>query len=79
MPDNYSLIIKNGSCYINGKFESIDLAISGDKIKKVGKVDLNSSKVFSGLEVVIISKPFTTLNLCAFDMGLSFFTGMRNN
>ena len=46
MSDNYSLIIKNGSCYIEGKFQNIDLAISGNKIKKIGKIDLNSSKVF---------------------------------
>ena len=46
MSDNYSLIIKNGSCYIEGKFQSIDIALSGNKIKKVGKIDLNSSKVF---------------------------------
>ena len=46
MSDNYSLIIKNGSCYIDGKFQNIDLAISGNKIKKIGKIDLNSSKVF---------------------------------
>ena len=46
MTDNYSLIIKNGSCYIEGKFQNIDLALSGNKIKKIGKIDLNSSKVF---------------------------------
>ena len=46
MYDNYSLIIKNGSCYIQGKFQNIDIALSGNKIKKIGKVDLNSSKVF---------------------------------
>ncbi len=46
MSYNYSLIIKNGSCYIQGKFQNIDIALSGNKIKKIGKVDLNSSKVF---------------------------------
>ncbi len=46
MSDNYSLIIKNGSCYIQGKFQNIDIALSGNKIKRIGKVDLNSSKVF---------------------------------
>ena len=35
MSDNYSLIIKNGSCYIDGKFKSIDLAISGTKLEKM--------------------------------------------
>ena len=58
MSDNYSLIIKNGSCYIDGKFKSIDLAISGNKIKKVGKVDLSKSdgvtrvKSFSGKPMI---------------------------
>ena len=46
MSGNYSLIIKNGSCYIDGKFQNIDIGLSGNKIKKVGKIDLNSSKVF---------------------------------
>ena len=36
MSDNYSLIIKNGSCYIDGKFQNIDLALTGNKIKKIG-------------------------------------------
>ena len=38
MTDNYSLIIKNGSCYINGKLVNTDLGISGNKIKKIGKI-----------------------------------------
>jgi len=46
MSDNYSLIIKNGSCYINGKLIKTDLGLSGKKIKKIGKIELNSSKVF---------------------------------
>ena len=54
MSDNYSLIIKNGSCYIDGKFKSIDLAISGNKIKKVGKVDFNSGKVFDATGKIVL-------------------------
>ena len=46
MSDNYSLIIKNGSCYIEGKLENVDLCLSGNKIKKIGKINLNSAKVF---------------------------------
>ena len=38
MSDNYSLIIKNGSCYINGELVKTDLALSGNKIRKIGKV-----------------------------------------
>ena len=40
MSDNYNLIIKNGSCYIGGKLQNVDLALSGNKIKKIGKTDL---------------------------------------
>ena len=54
MSDNYSLIIKNGSCYIDGKFQKIDLALSGNKIKKVGKIDLNSSKVFDATGKIVL-------------------------
>ncbi len=45
MSDNFSLIIKNGSCYINGKLSKEDVGISGDKIKKIGHIDSNNSKV----------------------------------
>ena len=54
MSDNYSLIIKNGSCYIDGKFQKIDLALSGNKIKKVGKIDLNSGKVFDATGKIVL-------------------------
>ena len=54
MSDNYSLIIKNGSCYIDGKFQKIDLALSGNKIKKVGKIDLNSGKVFDATDKIVL-------------------------
>ena len=40
MPDNYSLIIKNGSCYIEGKFQNTDIALSGNKIIKIGKMEI---------------------------------------
>ena len=54
MSDNYSYIIKNGSCYINGKLVKTDLALLGNKIKKIGKVELNSSKVFDATDKVIL-------------------------
>ena len=54
MSDNYSLIIKNGSCYIEGKLIKIDLGLSGQKIKKIGKIPLNSSKVFDATDKVIL-------------------------
>ena len=54
MSDNYSLIIKNGSCYIDGKLTKVDLGLSGNKIKKIGKIELNSSKVFDATNKVIL-------------------------
>jgi dihydroorotase len=54
MSDNYSLIIKNGTCYIDGKLTKVDLALSGNKIQKIGKIELNSSKVFDATDKVVI-------------------------
>ena len=50
MSDNYSLILKNGSCYINGNLVKTDLGLSGNKITKIGKIELNSSKVFDATD-----------------------------
>ena len=44
MSDNFSLIIKNGNCYIQGKFKKIDLGLSGNKILKIGKLDNSNTK-----------------------------------
>ncbi len=54
MSDNFSLIIKNGSCYIDGKLTKTDIGISGNKIKKIGKIELNSSKVYDATDKVIL-------------------------
>ena len=54
MSDNFSLIIKNGSCYINGKLTKTDIGLSGGKIKKIGKIELNSSKVYDATDKVIL-------------------------
>ena len=54
MSDNFSLIIKNGSCYISGKLTKIDIGLSGGKIKKIGKIELNSSKVYDATDKVIL-------------------------
>ena len=54
MSDNFSLIIKNGSCYLNGVFQKTDLAISKNKIKKIGKIELNSSKVYDATDKVVL-------------------------
>ena len=54
MSDNFSLIIKNGSCYIDGKLTKTDVGLSGNKIKKIGKIELNSSKVYDATDKVIL-------------------------
>jgi dihydroorotase len=54
MSDNFSLIIKNGSCYIDGKFTLTDIGLSGNKIKKIGKIELNSSKVYDATDKIVL-------------------------
>ncbi len=54
MSDNFSLIIKNGSCYINGKLIVTDIGLSDGKIKKIGKIELNNSKVYDATDKVVL-------------------------
>ena len=54
MSDKFSLIIKNGSCYIDGKLTKTDIGLSGDKIQKIGKIELNSSKVYDATDRVVL-------------------------
>ena len=54
MSDNFSLIIKNGSCYIDGKLTKTDIGLSGNKIKKIGKIELNSAKVYDATDKVVL-------------------------
>ena len=54
MSDNFSLIIKNGSCYINGKLTKTDIGLSSNKIKKIGKIELNSSKVYDATDKIVL-------------------------
>ena len=54
MSDNFSLIIKNGSCYIDGKLTKSDIGLSGNKIKKIGKIELNSSKIYDATDKVVL-------------------------
>jgi dihydroorotase len=53
MSDNYSIIIKNGFCYTNGKLVKTDVALHGNKIKKIGKVEINGSKVIDASEKIV--------------------------
>jgi dihydroorotase len=54
MSDNFSLIIKNGSCYIDDKLTKTDIGLLGNKIKKIGKIELNSSKVYDATDKVVL-------------------------
>ena len=54
MSENYSLIIKNGSCYINGKLEKTDVALVDNKIKKIGKIEVNGSKVLDASNKLVL-------------------------
>jgi dihydroorotase len=54
MSENFSLIIKNGSCYIDGKLVQTDIGLFGNKIKKIGRIELNSSKVFDATDKVVL-------------------------
>jgi len=54
MSENYSLIIKNGSCYINGRLEKKDIALVDNKIKKIGKIEANDAKVFDASDKLVL-------------------------
>jgi dihydroorotase len=54
MSENFSLIIKNGSCYINGKLIKTDIGLYKNKIKKIGEIELNSAKVYDATDKVIL-------------------------
>ena len=54
MSENFSLVIKNGYCYINSKLVQTDIGLSGNKIKKIGKIELNSSRVFDATDKVVL-------------------------
>ena len=64
MFDNYSLILKNGSCYIDGKLTKADLGLYGKKIKKSGKIEQNSSKEFEATNKVMSTGKIETQGHC---------------
>ena len=53
MSDNNSLIIKNGSCYIEGKLVKTDITVTDGKIKSIGKADLNNHKVYDANDKIV--------------------------
>ena len=54
MSDNNSLIIKNGTCYIDGKLVNTDITVSAGKIKSIGKADLNNHKVYDAENKIVL-------------------------
>ena len=54
MSDNYSLIIKNGSCYIDGKLVNSDIGLYENKIQKIGNIEENNSKVYNASGKVVL-------------------------
>ena len=54
MSDNNCLIIKNGTCYIDGKLVNTDITVSGGKIKSIGKADLNNHKVYDAENKIVL-------------------------
>ena len=44
MSGKFSLIIKNGLCFVDGVLKDIDLGIIGDKIIKIGKITGENAK-----------------------------------
>ena len=54
MPDNFSLILKNGSCFIKGKVQKADIGILNKKIVKIGDLNKDKSKVLDVTDRVIL-------------------------
>ena len=54
MSDNYSLIIKNGFCYIDGKLIKSDIGLYENKIKKIGNIEENNAKVYDASGKVVL-------------------------
>ncbi len=54
MSDDFSLIIKNGLCFINGKLTKKDIGLSGKKILRIGKIDPNGAKIYDATNKVIL-------------------------
>ena len=46
MSYKYNLIIKNGSCFINGEIKKTDLALKENKISKIGEINFNAEKIY---------------------------------
>ena len=54
MPENLSLIIKNGSCYINGKLTNTDIGLLGNKIKIIGEIKGDGLNVYDATNKLVL-------------------------
>ena len=54
MSENLSLIIKNGSCYINGKLTNTDIGLLGNKIKIIGKIKGDGLNVYDATNKLVL-------------------------
>ena len=54
MSDKFSLIIKNGLCFVDGALKDLDLGIIGDKIIKIGKITDENAKVYDAKNKIIL-------------------------
>jgi dihydroorotase len=54
MLSSFDLIIKNGSCFIDGQLKNVDIGVSNGIIKEIGNIEASSLKVLdaSGLTVL---------------------------
>ena len=48
------LIIKNGSCYIDGKLQNVDIGIINDKIVEIGDLKEKSKEIFDAKNLIVL-------------------------
>ena len=54
MSENLSLIIKNGSCYINGKLTNTDIGLLGNKIKIIGEIKGDGLNIYDATNKLVL-------------------------
>ena len=48
------LIIKNGSCYIDGKFEEVDVSVKDGKIQSIGQINDKSQRIVDAKGLTVL-------------------------
>ena len=54
MSENLSLILKNGSCYINGKLTNTDIGLLGNKIKIIGEIKGDGLNIYDATNKLVL-------------------------